>query len=76
MGFFAIFRWQLCWSCGLVLDKQRFRTFQVVESSLYLRRIQHCPTLPLSTTNKLLRYDSMDSKLYRSIQTLCGNRRH
>lgn len=49
---------------------------KVVESSLYLRRIQHCPTLPLSTTNKLLRYDSMDSKLYRSIQTLCGNRRH
>lgn len=50
-----------------------FCLVKVVESSLYLLRIQHYPALPLSTTNKLFRYDTMDSQLYRSIQNLRWN---
>ncbi|GKC67805.1 piezo-type mechanosensitive ion channel, partial [Tanacetum coccineum] len=53
LGFFTVFHFQLCGSCGLVIIEQLSWPLQVVETSLALRGLQYFLSICLSAPDKI-----------------------
>ncbi|GJZ28996.1 hypothetical protein Tco_0573643 [Tanacetum coccineum] len=53
LGFFTVFHFQLCGSCGLVINEQLSWPLQVVETSLALCGLQYILSICLSAPNKI-----------------------